>query len=353
VDAPITRRGAGASRSWRARAGAFELCGTTPRHFEKHGSLVELAPHWRPFRRPQRRTPDDDPALSAAQLGHRDHDVQRWQAPGPADPIIPFIEGDGTGPDIWRASVRVIDAAVEKAYGGKRKIHWHEVLAGEKAFNKTGNWLPDQTLADFQEVPRRHQGPADHARRRRHPLPQRRAAPDARSLRLPAPRALVQGRALPVKRPQECDMTIFRENTEDIYAGIEIGRRHPRGRRRSSTSSPRRIPSPRTSRRSASPTTQAPSVGIGIKPVSKDGSERLVGRHRVRPQGEAQERHARPQGQHHEVHRGCLQGLGLRPRRAKPSASHHRARVLDPRQQGRQRDLSARPTPRPSTPATT
>ena len=69
----------------------------------------------------------------------------------PNDPIIPFIEGDGTGPDIWRASVRVMDAAVNKASGGKKKIHWHEVLAGEKAFNKTGNWLPDQTIEDFKK----------------------------------------------------------------------------------------------------------------------------------------------------------------------------------------------------------
>src|SRR5688572_7449453 len=69
----------------------------------------------------------------------------------PNDPVIPFIEGDGTGPDIWRASVRVFDAAVEKAYGGERKIEWKEVLAGEKAFNQTGNWLPDETLADFRK----------------------------------------------------------------------------------------------------------------------------------------------------------------------------------------------------------
>ncbi|MFN5956780.1 MAG: isocitrate/isopropylmalate family dehydrogenase, partial [Planctomyces sp.] len=70
----------------------------------------------------------------------------------PDQPIIPFIEGDGTGPDIWRASVRVLDAAVNKAYAGKRKIHWQEVLAGEKAFNKTGNWLPEETLAAFRDL---------------------------------------------------------------------------------------------------------------------------------------------------------------------------------------------------------
>jgi hypothetical protein len=81
----------------------------------------------------------------------RDHHDQRRPLPQRARPIIPFIEGDGTGPDIWRASVRVFDAAVEKAYGGKRKIHWHEVLAGEKAFKQTGNWLPDETLDDFRK----------------------------------------------------------------------------------------------------------------------------------------------------------------------------------------------------------
>ena len=114
----------------------------------------------------------------------------------PDRPIIPFIEGDGTGPDIWRASVRVLDAAVAKAYGGKRKIQWMEVLAGEKAFNATGNWLPDETVAACRDYLVVDQGSADHAGRRRHPLAQRRAAADARPVRVPAPGALVRGRAL-------------------------------------------------------------------------------------------------------------------------------------------------------------
>ena len=90
----------------------------------------------------------------------------------PDDPIIPFIEGDGTGPDIWAASVRVFDAAVEKAYGGKRRIVWYEIYAGEKANAglRRGTWLPEDTTAGDPRVPRRHQGPAHHARRRRHPL---------------------------------------------------------------------------------------------------------------------------------------------------------------------------------------
>ena len=99
--------------------------------------------------------------------------------------------------------VRVLDAAVAKAYGGKRKIAWMEVYAGEKAFKQFNNWLPDETVEALPRVPGRHQGPADHADRRRHPLAQRRAAPAARPLRLPAPGALVQGRALAGEAPGE------------------------------------------------------------------------------------------------------------------------------------------------------
>ena len=114
----------------------------------------------------------------------------------PRHPIIPFIRGDGTGPDIWAASVRVFDAAVEKAYGGAKKIAWMEVFAGETSKNKFDNWLPDDTVEAFKEYPRRHQGPADHARRRRHPLAERGAAADARSLRLPAAGAVFHRRAV-------------------------------------------------------------------------------------------------------------------------------------------------------------
>jgi hypothetical protein len=152
VDAPITRRGAGASRSWRARAGAFELCGTTPRHFEKHGSLVELAPHWRPFRRPQRRTPDDDPALSAAQLGHRDHDVQRWQAPGPERPHHPLHRGRRhrarhlASPPCGCSTPRS-----RRPTAASARSHWWEVYAGEKAFLTYNNWLPDETVEGFKK----------------------------------------------------------------------------------------------------------------------------------------------------------------------------------------------------------
>lgn len=123
----------------------------------------------------------------------------------PNDPIIPFIEGDGTGPDIWRASQYVLDGAVKKAYGGSRAISWLEVLAGEKAFRQTGtilrrmassscrNVAPRGHACRIPQVPCGHQGPAHHPHRRRHPIAQRGSAPGARSVCLPAPRSLLPG----------------------------------------------------------------------------------------------------------------------------------------------------------------
>src|SRR5436190_12577572 len=139
----------------------------------------------------------------------------------PDHPVIPFIEGDGTGRDIWAASVRVMDAAVEKAYNGKKKIMWKEVLAGEKAFNKTGNWLPDETINDFKEYLVGIKGPLTTP-----------VGGGIRSLNVALRQLLdlyvclrpvrwFQGVPSPVKKPGDCDMVIFRENTEDIYAGIE------------------------------------------------------------------------------------------------------------------------------------
>ncbi|HMO85734.1 MAG TPA: isocitrate/isopropylmalate family dehydrogenase, partial [Lacipirellulaceae bacterium] len=139
----------------------------------------------------------------------------------PDCPIIPFIEGDGTGPDIWRASVAVFDAAVEKAYGGTRKIAWKEVLAGEKAFQQTGNWLPDETLDAFRSYLVGIKGPLTTP-----------VGGGIRSLNVALRQILdlyvclrpVQyftGVPSPVKQPELTDMVIFRENTEDIYAGIE------------------------------------------------------------------------------------------------------------------------------------
>src|SRR6478609_9193464 len=140
----------------------------------------------------------------------------------PDNPIIPFIEGDGTGRDIWRASVRVLDAAVEKAYGGKKKIAWHEVYAGEKAFKQFNNWLPDQTVEDFKTYLVGIKGPLTT------PI-----GGGIRSLNVALRQLLdlytclrpvrwFKGVPSPVKHPEKVDMVIFRENTEDIYAGIEF-----------------------------------------------------------------------------------------------------------------------------------
>ncbi len=139
----------------------------------------------------------------------------------PNNPILPFIEGDGTGPDIWKASKRVLDAAVEKAYNGTKKIEWKEVLAGEKAFNETGNWLPDETLDAFKEYLVGIKGPLTTP-----------VGGGIRSLNVALRQILdlyvclrpvrwFKGVPSPVKNPGAVDMVIFRENTEDIYAGIE------------------------------------------------------------------------------------------------------------------------------------
>src|SRR5207249_1702280 len=139
----------------------------------------------------------------------------------PDQPIIPFIEGDGTGPDIWRASVRVFDAAVEKAYGGIRKIQWMEVLAGEKSFKQLGTWLPDETVEAFEKYHVGIKGPLTTP-----------VGGGIRSLNVALRQMLdlfvclrpvryFSGVPSPVKHPEKVDMVIFRENTEDIYAGIE------------------------------------------------------------------------------------------------------------------------------------
>jgi len=185
----------------------------------------------------------------------------------PDTPIIPFIEGDGTGPDIWRASQRVFDAAVEKAYGGRRRIAWKEVLAGEKAFNQLGTWLPDETVDAFKTYQVGIKGPLTT------PI-----GGGIRSLNV-ALRQLLDlyvclrpvryfaGVPSPVRRPEQVDVVIFRENTEDIYAGIEWPAGSPEVHRLIAflqgelKVTAMRFPD---------------SSGIGIKPVSKEGSQRLV-----------------------------------------------------------------------------
>ena len=185
----------------------------------------------------------------------------------PENPIIPFIEGDGTGPDIWRASVRVFDAAVEKAYKGKRKVAWKEVLAGEKAFKKTGNWMPEDTLTSFREYLVGIKGPLTT------PIGE-----GMRSLNVALRQILdlytcyrpvryFSGVPSPVKHPETVDMHIFRENTEDIYSGIEFMNGKPE------TEKVRRFLIDEMGVKSIRfPNTSS----IGIKPVSVEGTERLV-----------------------------------------------------------------------------
>jgi len=187
----------------------------------------------------------------------------------PSHPIIPFIEGDGIGPDIWRASQAVFDAAVEKAYRGERQIVWQEVLAGQKAYDQVGSWLPDETLAAFRELLVGIKGPLTT------PI-----GGGIRSLNVALRQILdlyvclrpVQyfaGVPSPVKQPELTDMVIFRENTEDIYAGIEFEQGSDDGKKFNelfSTAFPERWKKVRF----------PDSVGIGIKPVSREGTMRLV-----------------------------------------------------------------------------
>ena len=183
--------------------------------------------------------------------------------------VMPFIEGDGIGPDIWAAAVRVFDAAVEKAYGGQRKIEWLEVLAGEKAFKKTGSWLPQETLDAFRKYLVGIKGPLTT------PI-----GGGIRSLNVALRQELdlyvcqrpvryFKGVDSPVKRPDLVDMVIFRENTEDIYAGIEFERGTPDAKKIEDfikENFPARYAKIRFPE----------SSGIGIKPVSEEGTARLV-----------------------------------------------------------------------------
>ncbi len=185
----------------------------------------------------------------------------------PDHPILPFIEGDGTGPDIWRASVRIFDAAVEKAYKGKKKISWFEVYAGQTAFDKFKNWLPEDTVEAYKEYLVGIKGPLTTP-----------VGGGIRSLNVALRQMLdlyvclrpvryFQGVPSPVKNPEKVDMVIFRENTEDIYAGIEWQAGTPEARKviewLQKEMGVKKIRFPQTS-------------GIGVKPVSSEGTERLV-----------------------------------------------------------------------------
>lgn len=185
----------------------------------------------------------------------------------PDNVIIPFIEGDGTGPDIWAASVRVFDAAVEKAYHGKRKIQWKEVLAGEKAFNQTGNWLPEETLETFRTYMVGIKGPLTTP-----------VGGGIRSLNVALRQILdlyvclrpvrwFSGVPSPVKEPGKVNMVIFRENTEDIYAGIEY---------MAGTGEAEKIIDFLVNEMGVTKIRFPETSSIGIKPVSVEGTERLV-----------------------------------------------------------------------------
>ena len=187
----------------------------------------------------------------------------------PDRPIIPFIEGDGTGPDIWRASVRVLDAAVEKAYGGKKKIEWVEVYAGGKSHSLFNTWLPDETVDAFREYLVGIKGPLTTP-----------VGGGIRSLNVALRQLLdlyvclrpvrwFKGVPSPVKHPEKVDMVIFRENTEDVYSGVEFEAGSAEAKKlldfikAEFPASYKKIRFPETS-------------GVGVKPVSREGSERLI-----------------------------------------------------------------------------
>ncbi|MDP6777866.1 MAG: NADP-dependent isocitrate dehydrogenase [Candidatus Latescibacteria bacterium] len=185
----------------------------------------------------------------------------------PDCPIIPFIEGDGTGPDIWRAASTVLEAAVEKAYGGQRKIAWMEVLAGEKAFHEAGAWLPDATVDAFREYLVGIKGPLTTP-----------VGGGIRSLNVALRQTLdlyvclrpvrwFQGVPSPVKNPDKVDMAIFRENTEDIYAGIEW---------ESGSDEVRKVIEWLQREMGVAKIRFPETSAIGVKPVSEEGSKRLI-----------------------------------------------------------------------------
>jgi len=195
--------------------------------------------------------------------------IQNGKLNVPDRPIIPFIEGDGTGPDIWRASVRVFDAAVQKAYGGQRQVQWMEVYAGQKSFDQSNTWLPEETVEAFREYLVGIKGPLTTP-----------VGGGIRSLNVALRQMLdlyvclrpvrwFRGVPSPIRHPEKVDMVIFRENTEDIYAGIEFEQGSEANRKFLAMFQEMfpeefgKIRFPHTS-------------GIGIKPVSRDGSERLI-----------------------------------------------------------------------------
>src|SRR5438445_4472118 len=221
-----------------------------------------------PPKRARERTPMASPAPKIPS-GGEPITLRNGRLEVPQQPILPFIEGDGTGPDIWRASQRVFDAAVQKAYGGKRRIAWMEVYAGEKAKNLFDTWLPDETVEAFRKYLVGIKGPLTTP-----------VGGGIRSLNVALRQMLdlyvclrpvrwFKGVPSPVKHPEKVDMVIFRENTEDIYAGIEYAAGTPEAQKvlaflkETFPSAYKRIRFPDSS-------------AIGFKPVSQEGSERLI-----------------------------------------------------------------------------
>src|SRR5947207_6801825 len=199
--------------------------------------------------------------------------IDNGQLEVPDQPIIPFIRGDGTGPDIWSASVRVFDAAVEKAFGGKKKISWFEVFAGQTAKDKFGEWLPDDTVEAFREFHVGIKGPLTTP-----------VGGGIRSLNVALRQLLdlfvclrpiqyFNGVPSPVKHPEKVNMMIFRENTEDIYAGIEYA---------AGTAESNKILNflakelPAAMKKIRFGGEAADQVGMGVKPISRPGTERLA-----------------------------------------------------------------------------
>ena len=256
-------------------------------------------------------------------------DYKNGQFEVPDNPIIPFIEGDGTGRDIWKASQRVFDAAVEKAYGGKRSIKWFEIFAGEKAFRQFNTWLPDDSVAAARDLRVSIKGPLTTP-----------VGGGIRSLNVALRQLLdlyacvrpvkyYHGVPSPVKHPEKVDIVIFRENTEDVYSGIEFKQGSADVARLIEFINDDLLKDGKKKIRSDS--------GVGIKPISIFGTKRLV-RYAIRALWKwAEDRDPGSQGQHPEVHRGRISRVGIRGRRrGVPRPDSHRARKLDPRQRRRQ-----------------
>ena len=249
--------------------------------------------------------------------------MKNGQLAVPDRPIVPFIEGDGTGPDIWRASQRVLDAAVAKAYGGKRQIVWKEVLAGQKSFDKSGNWLPDETLDAFRELRVGIKGPLTTP-----------VGGGIRSLNVALRQILdlfvclrpvryFQGVPTPVKQPELVDMVIFRENTEDTYAGIEFAGGSAESQKVLdflAKEFPKLAEKVRFGTQEKVDGWQKQLESIGAPQSRVEGRRRHrvqadeLPRHRaagaqrdwLRDSEQAEERDAGAQGEHHEVHGGRL-----------------------------------------------